>query len=151
VYRTSPLRRALVDLGGARTGLVVALRKDETLLGVFTIHRQEVMRREAELRVTVDNMADGVVMFDGDMRLTAWNRNFQPILHLPDAFLAERPSCAECVRYLAERGEFGAVDARLNCAAWARMSAGNGRPSARGRMGGSSRSGTTRCRAAGSS
>ena len=42
VYRISPLRRALVDLGGAQTGIVVSLRKDKALLGVITIYRQEV-------------------------------------------------------------------------------------------------------------
>src|SRR5207302_1367977 len=42
VYLTSPLRQALVDLGGARTSIIVALRKDEALLGVLTIYRQEV-------------------------------------------------------------------------------------------------------------
>ena len=31
VYLTSPLRQALVDLGGARTSIIVALRKDEAL------------------------------------------------------------------------------------------------------------------------
>jgi len=42
-YRAgNPNRRALVDLGGARTALVVALVRDEAVRGFITIYRQEV-------------------------------------------------------------------------------------------------------------
>src|SRR5208337_1637445 len=69
----------------------------------------ELSRRETELRATLENMQQGVAMYDAEYRLVTWNRQFLEYLDLPDEFLDGRHTFADYIRYLAERGEFGEV------------------------------------------
>jgi adenylate cyclase len=75
----------------------------------------ELQRREGVLRVTFDNMTHGVIMFDAQLRLASWNRQLAQMLDLPDSFFAQKPSFADFIRYLAERGEYGSanIDAEI--------------------------------------
>jgi signal transduction histidine kinase len=67
----------------------------------------EVRHRQEELRVTFENMGDGVALFDETRHLVASNRRFQEMLDVPDDVISARPAFADYIRYLADRGEYG--------------------------------------------
>jgi signal transduction histidine kinase/CheY-like chemotaxis protein len=70
----------------------------------------ELQRRGEVMRVTFENMEHGVLIFDREMKLVAWNRQIAELLELPTTFLAGEPHFSDFIRFQAERGEYGDVD-----------------------------------------
>ena len=90
--------------------------QDDGVVSVYT-DISELMERESELaeksgalEATLENMGQGVSMFDADLKLTVMNQQFQEILDIAPDKIGIGDTFEYLIRYNAERGEYGDVD-----------------------------------------
>jgi signal transduction histidine kinase/CheY-like chemotaxis protein len=94
-----------------REGLIERNRlavERERAMAVVEVARDQATKANRVLQATFDHMGQGVTMFDRDHKLVAWNRQFRDLTALPPALLERELTYEEYIRYLAERGDFGA-------------------------------------------
>ena len=93
-----------------RTGDIVGIYTDVTgiKLGEEQRREQELAEKTVLLQSTLDNLSQGVCVFDTHARLVAWNDRFVDLLELPDWLVYSGASFDDYLRFRAERGDYGA-------------------------------------------
>ncbi len=100
-------------IGAASSRLVLSLlfarrgvNRDATLDFVNEIS-VEIQHNRDLLQHAIDVAKQGITVFDRDLRLMCWNREFRDLFDLPNEMLYEGRPLDEIIRYNAERGIYG--------------------------------------------
>ncbi|HEX3973274.1 MAG TPA: PAS-domain containing protein [Stellaceae bacterium] len=91
-------------------GTVLEITRNPIAAGGFIAIFSDITERkraEIELRATMENMDQGVAMYDKDQKMVLWNSRMRDYLDLPDEFFDREHTFAEYLRYTGRRGEFG--------------------------------------------
>ncbi|MGE5538639.1 MAG: sensor histidine kinase [Gemmatimonas sp.] len=67
---------------------------------------QHAERNAAILQATIDNMADGIRVFDSDLRLLAWNKRAFEIFDFPPELARKGTAYSEFLKYTQDRGDY---------------------------------------------
>jgi signal transduction histidine kinase len=107
--REGPQVLLLAVLAGIFACLMLSARnRQERTVAQLRARERQLEEQSALLRSTLENMGEGLSVFDRDGRLIAWNSRFASLLKFP-AELVEA-SLSEILLFQAKRGDFGAVE-----------------------------------------
>lgn len=70
----------------------------------------KVEERAQQLRVSLDNMSDGMFMLDHGMKYVMFNEQYLDLLDIPDGIAKVGGSAVDVIRHHAERGDYGDGD-----------------------------------------
>jgi signal transduction histidine kinase len=111
-----PFRREIERPGGEALELRCNTTPDGGLVLTFTDVSERRLREKqtaadaAALKAILDNMAQGLMLLDRDLRIVAHNAMLLRIMDLPRALLETKPLLADVIRLTVSRGDYGAID-----------------------------------------
>ncbi|MEI2384249.1 PAS domain-containing hybrid sensor histidine kinase/response regulator [Breoghania sp. JC706] len=100
-------------IGAASSRLVLSLlvkRRDPATKGAMKLlddASAAIQYNRDLLQTALDQVRQGIAVFDQDLRLICWNRQFRELLGLPPEYGQVGTPLDAILRYNAERGEFG--------------------------------------------
>ncbi|WP_442579193.1 NahK/ErcS family hybrid sensor histidine kinase/response regulator [Mesorhizobium sp. ASY16-5R] len=101
-------------VGSSSARLILSLlfqRHDKSSRDAFRLldDATEALQHNRDLlQIALDQMEQGITVFDQDFRLTCWNRQYRALFSLPDEMGRVGVSLDEVLRLLAARGEIAA-------------------------------------------
>jgi signal transduction histidine kinase len=95
---------------GGLTGLIVhALRRQQRAVAELRSGEDRLRQQQMLLQSTIENIGEGLSVFDQQGRLIAWNAHFIELLDLPRDLTSET-TLQDILILQATRGDFGSVD-----------------------------------------
>jgi len=88
-------------------GDILCIRTDITTL---KRNEQELAEKSIFLRMIIENMAQGLLVFDKDLRLAVWNDRAMQIMDFPPDYAKVGRPMADFLTFRAKRGDFGPGD-----------------------------------------
>ena len=82
---------------------------DTAMAEAAAAHRNVEQTREV-MQTVLDNMSDGVMLFDKDMRWQFMNRQLMEFQRFTSDVAYQGASCRDILRFQAKRGDFGPID-----------------------------------------
>jgi Na+/proline symporter/signal transduction histidine kinase/CheY-like chemotaxis protein len=119
-------------IGAPSARLVMALALERHNLGIDGAMRllddatAAIQYNRDLLQSTLENVRQGICVFDRELRLACWNSQFRDLLELPPTLLRVGVTLEEIVRFKAERGEYGPGDVERIIADRLELFVGNG-------------------------
>jgi signal transduction histidine kinase len=103
-------REALVVLLAVNIGWLVlsVLTRQRRVVAELRAREEQLTAQRALLQSTLENMGEGLSVFDRDGRLITWNSRFAKLLNLPGDLTGAM--LCDILQQQAERGDFGPLD-----------------------------------------